>query len=428
MHPKHLVTLLVLLALSLGTPGALAQQPNGTTPQGDACTPGLTYDPACDVNHDGLVDLNDLQLTAGHWNQAGTYSSGSWDLTGNAGTNPTTNFVGTTDPVSLTLIVSGTAALRIVPATNPTYGYVPNLIGGYRGNTVAAGVVGATIGGGGAGGAIHQVNGDFGTIGGGYHNTVCIWSGCGVAATVGGGKNNTAGHEYATVSGGTGNTASANGANIGGGFNNAASGLAAMVGGGQINTASGPSTTVAGGQHNQAYGNYDTVGGGDNNVANGGYGTANGHATVAGGSDNTATGHHATVGGGDSNTASGPYATIPGGWHNQASGAYSFAAGHQGWASHEGVFVWADNSTTDTFQSTASNQFLIRAAGGVGIGTAAPQSSLHVVGNYIQFPARDTAPPTADCDSPLEAGRVVVRTNGPPDLYICRGASGWVSK
>jgi hypothetical protein len=40
----------------------------------------------------------------------------AWSINGNSGTTPGTNFLGTTDQVSLTLAVSGTAALRLEPA------------------------------------------------------------------------------------------------------------------------------------------------------------------------------------------------------------------------------------------------------------------------------------------------------------------------
>jgi hypothetical protein len=57
-----------------------------------------------------------------------------------------------------------------------------------------------------------------------------------------------------------------------------------------------------------------------------------------------------------------------------------------------------------------------------------PQSTLQVVGIYIQFPTiTGAAPPDTDCDSPAEAGRVVVRTDGPTNLYLCTG-SIWVVK
>lgn len=67
-------------------------------------------------------------------------------------------------------------------------------------------------------------------------------------------------------------------------------------------------------------------------------------------------------------------------------------------------------------------------SGNVGIGTGSPQSTLQVVGNYIQFPTISGGPPSAtDCDSMVEAGRIVVRTDGPPDLYVCTGTN-WVGK
>jgi hypothetical protein len=38
------------------------------------CGPGASYDPACDVNRDGNMDLLDIQLTAGRWGQTGTWT------------------------------------------------------------------------------------------------------------------------------------------------------------------------------------------------------------------------------------------------------------------------------------------------------------------------------------------------------------------
>jgi hypothetical protein len=70
---------------------------------------------------------------------------------------------------------------------------------------------------------------------------------------------------------------------------------------------------------------------------------------------------------------------VPGGKYNYAGGAYSFAAGQKAKATNDGTFVWSDSQGTD-FSSTTNNQFLIRAQGGVGIGTNNPQSTLHVNG------------------------------------------------
>jgi hypothetical protein len=49
---------------------------------------------------------------------------------------------------------------------------------------------------------------------------------------------------------------------------------------------------------------------------------------------------------------------------NVASGCYSFAAGNRACATNPGAFVWGD-STAAAIHSTASNQFIVRASGGV---------------------------------------------------------------
>ena len=160
----------------------------------------------------------------------------------------------------------------------------------------------------------------------------------------------------------------------------------ATVSGGGGNIASGKYATVSGGSSNSASWNYSTVGGGDSNTASA-Y-----RATVGGGFSNRASGYRATVGGGSSNIASGYSATVPGGSTNSAGGSYSLAAGYRAKVrdSHsssiyysgdsngdEGTFVWADSTSTD-FISTGPNQFLVRANGGMGVGTNSPQAQFHV--------------------------------------------------
>jgi hypothetical protein len=75
------------------------------------------------------------------------------------------------------------------------------------------------------------------------------------------------------------------------------------------------------------------------------------------------------VGGGGENQATGFTATVPGGVENIAAGDYSLAAGQQAQAWYQGDFVWAD-SQSGAFAATTNDQFLIRAQGGVGIGTS----------------------------------------------------------
>ena len=127
---------------------------------------------------------------------------------------------------------------------------------------------------------------------------------------------------------------------------------------------------------------HGTVAGGIGNRAgdNAGLTDDRRYATVGGGNSNIASGSASTVGGGNANTASGFRSTVPGGFSNTAQGDYSFAAGRQAKANNTGAFVWGD-STAANFSSTADDQFLIRAGGGVGIGTNAPTEQLHVVGN-----------------------------------------------
>src|SRR4051812_4645769 len=92
---------------------------------------------------------------------------GVWSLTGNSGTTPGTNFLGTTDNQPLELKVNGQRALRIEPdATSP------NLIGGFSGNSVDATHLGSVIAGGGSSGAANHVENDYDFIGAGYANQV----------------------------------------------------------------------------------------------------------------------------------------------------------------------------------------------------------------------------------------------------------------
>ena len=175
--------------------------------------------------------------------------------------------------------------------------------------------------------------------------------------------------ENSFVGGGTNNQANGNNSFIGGGNDNIVSGQHGVVVGGALNEA-GANATVIGGNNNQATGLKSTISGGSGNIA------SQNLATVGGGNLNTASAFSATVGGGNGNQATGSEATVPGGQSNVASGKASFAAGQQAKANHDGTFVWADNNggTSADFASTSADQFLIRAGGGVGIGTNSPKT------------------------------------------------------
>ena len=159
-----------------------------------------------------------------------------------------------------------------------------------------------------------------------------------------------------------------------------------VIGGGDNNTASVVNgCTIAGGGSagglggaNAVTDSFGTIGGGNSNTA----GNADADpsnawfATVAGGSQNSARGAHSAVIGGKQNSANGDFAVALGGYSNSASGDYACAAGFNALAGHSGSFVWSDASGAAA--STAPNQFLIQASGGVGVGTTTPEGPLHV--------------------------------------------------
>ena len=70
-----ILPLCVVVTVLAAVPVVTASVPGVARTLVAPCTLGLTYDPACDVDHDGDVDIADIQLTAGHWNQAGAWTS-----------------------------------------------------------------------------------------------------------------------------------------------------------------------------------------------------------------------------------------------------------------------------------------------------------------------------------------------------------------
>ncbi len=180
------------------------------------------------------------------------------------------------------------------------------------------------------------------------------------------------------ITNGLSNTVGPGNAAVGGGRSNNASALLSTIGGGEENAASGQSATIAGGARNQAAAFNSFVGGGSDNRATAFY------ASVMGGFNNTASGEDSTVAGGFQNTSSGNSSFVAGGSNNVAAGNFSFAAGRQAKALNEGAFVWADAQAAD-FASTGTNQFLIRASGGVGINTTNPGTNALLVGGATRI-------------------------------------------
>jgi hypothetical protein len=268
------------------------------------------------VNQDGTVVC-----------EADATGPAAWRLDGNAGTNPAANFIGTTDLQPFVVRTANARSLRIEPSSitfgSPALPITTNTIGGSHANEVTAGVRGATIGGGG----VPIGNGDPDLLFEGPNRVTDAYG------TVGGGYRNRAGDAAGT-------TTDRISATVGGGSLNSASGGESTVGGGTVNTASGVQSTVGGGSLNSASGFASTVSGGTDNCA--------------GGVKSWAGGQRAKVRPGTGSGAAGD------GCAGVASTATVDGDG--------GTFVWADSQSAD-FVSTGSNQFLVRAQGGIFFGT-----------------------------------------------------------
>lgn len=266
--------------------------------------------------------------------------------------------------------------------TNAKSGFV----GGGTGNTVKgswASIVGGDEN-------FIDLGSSYSAIAGGNNNAIntAAWS------FIGTGANNTISSQRSVICGGgtfsTGNTASATWAFIGCGDELTVSGTFSVIVGGKTNDVSGAWATILGGENNTNAGNWATIGGGNNNDVSEDFGTILGgenntnagewstigggqineildtafNAVISGGHLNKIWDDHAVICGGHNNLVQGRHGMIPGGRNCQANGDYSIAFGHYAVAAHDGAFVWAD-STNATLQSTAKNQFLARASGGV---------------------------------------------------------------
>jgi len=301
-----------------------------------------------------------------------------------------------------------------------------------------------------AGGQNNIASGSFSTVSGGSTN-----SATGHQATVAGGVSNRAIGNYSSVLGGKG--ASATGdfsvAVGGGGFfptdSIAAAGHYSFVGGGRRNRAFGRYSVLSGGggdndaDSNVALGDGSVLSGGSRNLSAGYYAVVSGgysntaigsYSSALGGSSNGSGGNHSCVSGGESNSANGQWSTVLGGKGNSAAGDLALAAGHRAKAVQYGTFVWGDSSDSD-FASTAPNQFLIRAKGGVGIGTNNPTAALEVAGTVystnggFRFPdgtTQTTAASGGGAFLPLTGGIMIgpITSTGNPSITMGKGNFG----
>lgn len=401
----------------------------------------------------GLSNLNPAQFSGPI---PGTFLVNAWKTTGNSGTTPGLNFLGTSDNQPLELRVNGQRALQLLPDNSTNQ--APDIVGGSLSNAITGELAGTIISGGawntigpdspfstnnpyGDLGAYPSLGASYSTISGGFLNQIqagatfstvaggglnTIGSGD-VQSTIGGGFGNTVATNasWSVIAGGTHHTIGSINGFIGGGWDNLIqtnSGYSAIVGGlfnnirgassqafiggGQANVI-GPDgfggggggsaigggyangiyefdSFIGGGQQNliAPYSDHSVIGGGYSNVVSGSFGPA--YGVIGGGQGNVIQTNtsYAVIGGGYGNMiqSNALYGVVPGGYNNLAGGSGSFAAGERAQATNSGTFVWSDSAVTNAFNSTGSNQFLIRASGGVGIGTNNPAAALHVVG------------------------------------------------
>jgi hypothetical protein len=193
--------LLLSVALSLITASATAQNCDGFTDvlASSPFCPDVTWmktygvTKGCDATHYCPTDnVSRLQMAA-FMHRLG---NNAFLQGGNA--FGSVAFLGTTDSASFILVVDGKQSMFVQPAVDGFFGFNPNVTNGPYVNSVALGIAGGTIGGGGGcnpgtGGSCspargNQVTGNFGTVGGGLNNT----AGGGSYATVAGGSYNTA--------------------------------------------------------------------------------------------------------------------------------------------------------------------------------------------------------------------------------------------
>ena len=258
-----------------------------------------------------------------------------WKTSGNSGTTAGANFLGTTDNQPLEMKVNGARALRIEPSTNNA----PNLIGGSSINFVDAGIVGATIGGGGTtstnyflGVTSNRVGAIFGTIAGGRGQTMLADHGF-----IGGGINNTIQYfaNDSMIGGGVGNLIQSNAFEsvIAGGISNSIlpnGGYSAIGGGGGNSISPGAIYSVVGGGVGNAIrtnAQYSFVGGGYNNVIAPGSASS----VISGGGGHAIQSVHSVIGGGLNNfiQTNANYSAIGGGSFNgiQTNSIFSMIAG-----------------------------------------------------------------------------------------------------
>jgi hypothetical protein len=188
--------------------------------------------------------------------------------------------------------------------------------------------------------------------------------------------------DNSVISGGEDNSVSGSHSGIGSGEDNLVGLDWSFIGGGDTNLIATYDSVIAGGYNNQIIGaaDYSFIGAGDGNVVN----AING--IIVGGTNNriAAGGDEGFIGGGFSHYISGSYGTIPGGYDNTVSLDYGFAQGRRARSIHQGATVFTDSQNYD-FQSGATDEFAVRAVGGVRFVTQIDGAGVPIVTGTFQI-------------------------------------------
>lgn len=204
------------------------------------------------------------------------------------------------------------------------------------------------------------------------------------------------------------------------GRDNTVSARASSVGGGESNSISGSGNVVVGGDTHTITGFYNAIGGGEANTI-----TNQDYSSILGGYTNSIAldggqafnARNTILGGQNNSILGGATSVILGGQENSSLGQSNIVGGDNANTTFDNSFVWADHSGAGAFDGTADDQFIIRAANGLGIGSAPTNtvsvvgtaSATFIVGNGYYITGVENADYIDGADSSLEpsSGRVV---------------------
>ncbi len=292
-------------------------------------------------------------------------NSNGWNLTGNSGTSPGSNFIGTTDNQSFDISIKANNNTKNILRFNNNGSIQHSATGNSRGqwavdlqapgissSYVAAGDY-STVGGGQsnqangyasvvAAGQTNNASGDWSAVSGGITNII---SSTGDYSVIGGGKENSVNSQYSAIAGGYKNKilSNSNYSAIGGGSQNEISSGGGFIGSGSSNSISNEWGAVGSGQQNTVSGSMGFIGSGYNNTAGGN------KSVITGGTSNEATGLCSFIGGGGQNKASSEYSSVSGGINNVADGKYAFVGGGYGNKASGNVSVISGGLGAETY-------------------------------------------------------------------------------